>query len=472
MGKTHSVESPDETSKGQIGSAPARIPDVLRLAWPSVLSFVSNSAYRVNDQYWIQGLGPNAHAALGPGTFLLTLNFAFYFLAIGGSLTLVARYTGSRNSISRDGVITNALILSVCVAILVGLAGLWSLDALTSGIGLTGQTLGFSREYMGMAYRITIPMALAPVVGTTFIAMGNTRLPLILQLIAVGCNFILNPVLIYGWGSIDGMGMAGASLATGISRGVSAGLGLVFLVRMYRVRLLCRAQASVQRLAQIVRIGLPSSLSILVYAGVYFMLLRTTLSPLGDAVLGGLSIGFNAFEGVAFPFFLGIAVAGSSLVGRNLGAGVETLALQAVRSLRILAFITGTLFSLAFYFLSPVIMPFFTDDPEVTREAILYVRILAASQVLVAFEATHEKVLLGAGDTRPLFMVSVPGNILRLPLAWFFATHLGWGAAGVWWAINATSLLKSGVLACIVSRGRWLKLNLSTPGTHPESPRA
>ena len=430
---------------------------MLVLAWPSVLSFVCNSAYRVNDQFWVQDLGAEAHAALGPCTFLLTLNFAFYFLAVGGSLTLIARCTGAGDRAGRDTVIRHALLLAAFVAILVGFAGFSNIEVLTGGIGLVGKTAELSQTYLEMIYAVTIPMALAPVVSTIFVAMGNTRLPLVLQLVAVGCNFILNPVLIYGWGPVEGMGIAGAALATGLSRAVSAGLGLLFLVRIYSVRLFSFEGLSLRRLSQIARIGVPSCLSIVVYAGVYFALLRTTLSPLGDAVLGGLSIGFNAFEGVAFPFFLGIAVAGSSLVGRNLGADFPEGARQTVRSMRILALVTGSFFALVFWFAGPVIVPFFTADPDVAREAIRYVQILAATQLFVAYEVIHEKALLGAGYTAPLFLVSVPGNILRLPLAWFLATHLGLGAAGVWWAINLSTVLKSAVLAGIVQRGRWLQ---------------
>lgn len=427
------------------------------LAWPSVLSFVCNSAYRVNDQFWVQDLGAEAHAALGPCTFLLTLNFAFYFLAVGGSLTLIARCTGAGDRAGRDTVIRHALLLAAFVAILVGFAGFSNIEVLTGGIGLVGKTAELSQTYLGMIYAVTIPMALAPVVSTIFVAMGNTRLPLVLQLVAVGCNFILNPILIYGWGPVEGMGIAGAALATGLSRAVSAGLGLLFLVRIYSVRLFSFEGLSLRRFSQIARIGVPSCLSIVVYAGVYFALLRTTLSPLGDAVLGGLSIGFNAFEGVAFPFFLGIAVAGSSLVGRNLGAESPEGARQTVRSMRILALVTGSFFALVFWFAGPVIVPLFTADPDVAREAIRYVQILAATQLFVAYEVVHEKALLGAGYTAPLFLVSVPGNVLRLPLAWFLATHLGLGAAGVWWAINLSTVLKSAVLAAIVQRGRWLQ---------------
>jgi Na+-driven multidrug efflux pump len=176
---------------------------------------------------------------------------------------------------------------------------------------------------------------------------------------------------------------------------------------------------------------------------VYAAIVKLIMSRLPEASLGGLSIGFNAFEGVAFPFYLGISVAGASLIGRNLGAGNRLEARRAIRSIRLVNLSLGLFFTAVFFFGGPFLVPLFTNDPEVLVEAGLYVTILAASQVFVALEAAEEKVLLGMGHTRPIFAISVPGNLIRLPLAWFLAIYLDWGAIGVWWTINISTTLKA-----------------------------
>ena len=48
------------------------------------------------------------------------------------------------------------------------------------------------------------------------------------------------------------------------------------------------------------------------------------------------------------------------------------------------------------------------------------------------------------------------GNLARVPLAWWFAFGLGGGAAGLWWAINVTTLLKAAAFLVEVQRGRWV----------------
>ena len=435
--------------------APAGVGDVLRLAWPSVLSFVCNSAYRVNDQYWVQGLGPAAHSALGATTFVLVLNFAVFFVGAAGSLSLVARATGSGRVREREAVVRHALALAAVVGVGLAVVGAWLAPSLPHWLGLTGEPASLAAEYLGTIYVYCLPLALAPVVDTIFIGMGNTRVPLLLQGTAVALNFVLNPCLIYGLGPFEARGIEGAALATCLSRAVSAGMGLVLLRTAFDVRWARESTLSARRLLDILRVGVPSALSIAIYAGVYLVMMRLVISPLGADVVGGLAIGFNAFEGVSFPFYLGVAVAGSSIVGRNLGAGDPAAAWQAVRTIRRIGHVLGLAFLAVFLLFGPALVPLFTDDVGIDREALLYLRILALSQVFVAAEAMNEKVLLGAGHTLPIFCISVPGNVLRVPLSWLFATVLGHGAAGVWWAINVTTLLKAAALWWMVERRTW-----------------
>jgi Na+-driven multidrug efflux pump len=181
------------------------------------------------------------------------------------------------------------------------------------------------------------------------------------------------------------------------------------------------------------------------------------IGDLGSDVGAGFGIGFNGFESVSYPFILGIAMAGASLVGRNLGAGREAGARQAVKHVRWMSRVVGLGFALIFYYGAEYIVPLYTSDPGVLVEAIRYVTVLAWSQALVAEEVVNEKILYGAGHPQAIPWISTLGNVARLPLGWYLAVHLGYGAAGLWWTINITTLLKGLLFYREVRRDYWVK---------------
>ena len=73
------------------------------------------------------------------------------------------------------------------------------------------------------------------------------------------------------------------------------------------------------------------ALGVAAYAGVYWAMLRTSISPLGPEINAALGIGFSALEGITWPIFHGLSIAVASLVGRYLGAGRRELAFATVR---------------------------------------------------------------------------------------------------------------------------------------------
>lgn len=467
---TASVEASAKTAQSVVPSV--RTIDVMRLAWPTVMSFLLNNAYRMNDQFWVKGLGSSAQAALGSSFFVLVMNFSIYFLVIGGVLPLVAQATGAGDIRSRDGWIRHGLFACLLLSLVVAIAGYFGLDWIVGFLGLEGAVRAGAMEYLGVLYWFTLPMALAPTLESVFISMGHTRVPLVMQVTAVGLNLVLNPLLIFGsgefaWLPFEGLGIEGAAYATVISKAVSCMIGLAVLVFRFHVRLLGGMRIRASRVLMMLRIGAPNSLSISGYAGVYWVVMALVVSKLGEDVIAALGLGLNVFEGISFPIFLGISLAGSSLVGRCLGAGSTESAERAVRRLRWLGGLAGVAISIAFLVFGPMCVPLLSEDPAVTRETIRYLNVLALSQVFVALESVHEKILLGSGHTRPIFWISFPGNALRIPLAWILGVHFELGAIGVWWAINLSTLVKATAFMLTVRWTEWTRPIVSEPLVDP-----
>ncbi|QDU68262.1 MATE family efflux transporter [Engelhardtia mirabilis] len=457
--------------------SPVPVREVLRYAWPVAIAFLLNNAYRINDQYWIQGLGESAQSAVGTSMFVFIMSFAVAFLAAGGALALGARAKGAGDEtrfvrVARH-TLALALFLGTAAALIVPPALPWIVDLLS----LEGATATSAEQYMRVLFLGCAVLYLVPTLDDIFIARGRVWIPMGLNVIAIAVNFLLNPLLIYGSHAaevmpgaplvglvarvgaaleLEGMGIAGAGYATVASRVVSVLVGLALLRSLFAVPLRPRFAADFALLREIVRVSLPASLSIALYAGVYWTMFALVVAELPDAVKAGLGIGFQVFEGIAFPCFLGVGMAAASLVGQALGAGDRARALGVVGSSRRLGRMVGLTTAAGFFLLARPLGSLFTQDPDVLRETVLYVMVLGCSQYWVAVETVNERILLGSGHSRSIPWISGFGNVLRVPLAWTLALGLGLGPAGLWWAINLTTVLKATLFWREVEKREWL----------------
>ena len=422
---------------------------LIYLTFPAALSAMLNNAYRVIDQYAVQWLGVDAQAAIASCTFVLIAFFAGYTIFASGAISLVARAVGSENVQEQKRLIGSALTASLLAGIIIlSASGLFA-PLTVNSLGLQGGVATQAETYLRWHALFCLPQAVMPTLDAIFIAYGRTRTVLGLQITSSLLNFILNPICIYTLN----FGIGGSAMATGISEGIAVLVGLYQLKRMGGI------VVSTLRLnrytLQIIKIGLPMCWGTLVYAVVYWTLIRWVISPLGPHVNAALGIGFSVLEGFTWPVFWGFSMGIASIVGRCLGAGELVKAKQAVSLAFRLVTLFGLLASAIFWWGGEVLAGLFTNDTKVLQQAVLYAQVLAFSQLFVAYEALAEGILSGAGKTKAIFYWSAPLNILRIPCCWLFAIHYGYGAAAVWWVINCSTFLKAtGKWATVVS-GRW-----------------
>ena len=436
--------------------------ELLRLAIPSMVFVVLTNAYRSVDQYWVGEVSTEAQAAVGSSVFVLIALYSLFQLASAGVSALVARATGGEDPERRRVVIGAGLFAALLITVLLFFVGTFLAEPIAQTLGMEGESARLCGLYLQAICLTALPLALTPLVDQAWVSMGNTRLPMALQGLSLAVNVVLTPVLMldqpFEWLPGLGMGIVGAAYASNASRLLSTGLGLWLLAKHTGLRW-SDVRPNVE-LPKVLKIGFPAFLGVFLYAAVYWVMLRTSISPLGPEVNAALGIGFSALEGVTWPCYYGISIALGSLVGRSLGAGRPDQAKRAVKLAAPLLTIVGIAATLAFAFGGHFLTGLFTNDPEVHRQATLYASVLAVSQLAVAWESLCEGALLGAGDTKTVTWLSVPFNLIRIPLAYAFAFPMGMGAAGVWWAINLSSGLKTSAKMVALLRGKWLELEI------------
>jgi putative MATE family efflux protein len=275
-------------------------------------------------------------------------------------------------------------------------------------------------------------------------------------LVGLGLHIILDPLLIFGIGPFPRMGTNGAALATVLSQGMAATIYVLLIIRgklKFGLSLFPKFNLDLSTVQKIIKIGLPLSASGIVFIVVYILLNKVT-ATFGTEAIAALGIG-NRMESLSFLTCFGFSQAAAALVGQNLGAKKPERAEKcAWRTVHIVVLITGFI-SVMFVLFPRWISSFFISDPKVVTIAIDYLRILALSQVFMALEIVLEGSFSGAGNTIPPMTVSIPGSVLRVPLAYLIAISWGVGVNGIWWAITLTTIAKGTTLAFWFKQGNW-----------------
>jgi hypothetical protein len=250
------------------------------------------------------------------------------------------------------------------------------------------------------------------VVDATFRASGDTRTPFLILLASVALALVLDPLLIMGLGGLPRLGIAGAAVATVLTRSLAFAVGLTLLVRRGMLRVGPPRPAVMLTVA---RVGLPTAATGVLFSVVYVVIGRTA-SVLGTPALAALGLGFRV-ESWLYMIGVGFGAAAAAVVGQNLGAGRVDRAERAGWTMLAAASAPAVVAAALSWAVPDLLAGAFTRDAAVVAEAARYLRIVAVSQLVVCAEVVLEGALGGTGATLAPMAASVGITALRIPLA-------------------------------------------------------
>jgi Na+-driven multidrug efflux pump len=184
------------------------------------------------------------------------------------------------------------------------------------------------------------------------------------------------------------------------------------------------------------------------------------ISQFGDAAVAGYSIGIRMIIFTILPAW-GMAGAAATLVGQNLGAQQPERAEKSVWRTAFFNMIFLTTISVLFLFFAPVLIPFFTQDPEVIGQGILCLRIICLGYIFYAYGMVIGQAFNGAGDTvTPTWINFIAFWLIQIPLSYTLSTIFHWGPVGVFWAIAISESTLAIIAVAIFKRGKWKNVKI------------
>ena len=204
---------------------------VLKLTGPVLLALVAEPLTGLIDTAFVSRLGSEPLAALGAAaTFLSALFWLFGFLGVS-TQTEVAQALGRGDNEGARATCGVGLCLAVGCGLLV-IIGLWPQSArVAQWMGADAATAPYVASYF------SIRLLSAPAVLLVFVAFGALRgvqdmwTPLWISVVMHAVNLVLDPMLIWGVGSLPALGVAGAAWASVVAQWLGAAWAFAALAR-------------------------------------------------------------------------------------------------------------------------------------------------------------------------------------------------------------------------------------------------
>ncbi len=445
---------------------------ILALALPLVLNTTVQALLNLTDTWFIGRLSTTAMAAMAAVHWLSLLALFLIGGVAMGVQTLVAQAFGA----GRFRRASQAAWLGQWTALLT-LPAFLALIALTPRIlglfGLPPAVETLALDYWGPRM-VGGPAATALWASAAYFnGIGRTRIPLAITVVVAATNVVLNELLIFRLG----FGIAGSAWATTIAQLLGVVLAIATLLwlepRRFAAHLTWRPRAA--RIGALVALGVPMAMTgcIDIGAAALFQLMQVRIGIVDGAATQIVMI----FTSLAYMPGIGVAMAGTTLVGQAIGAGDRDWAARlGNRVILIVSVFMGGL-GIVMALLGTWLVARFVNPADPNAGAVIalcttLLWIAAAYQFMDGVNFASNFCLRGAGDVRvPAVLVFLLVTLLFLPLTHLltFAPGQGWiagapglglGATGGWLALLAYVVALGPAMWLRWRHGAWRDMRL------------
>ncbi|WP_312782472.1 MATE family efflux transporter [Acidovorax temperans] len=430
-------------------------PTLLRLGAPNVLVMLAQAGVGLIETYFVGKLGTDALAGMAlvfPAVMLMQMTSAG---AMGGGIaSAIARALGARRRNDADALVLHALLIAAVFALVfmitVVAGGRWLYTRMGGSGGALDAALVYSNWVFGGAVLVWLFNTLSAVIRGT----GNMALPAYVTVAGAVLLLPLSPLLIFGWGPLPGLGIAGGAIALLLY--YLAG-SAVLAAYLWSPRSLLRPSLRGLQLrwalfADILRVGLVGTVST-VATNLAIGITTALVGAYGTAAIAGYGTA-SRLEYLLVPLVFGLGAPLVAMVGTCVGAGQRERALRATWIGAAIAFAMTEAIGLWAAAYPAAWLSLFNTEPAMIEAGSHYLRIVGPWYGFFGLGLVLYFASQGAGR----LLWPVLGNIARLVVAvagGWLALHGGYAIAGVF-AAQAAAMVVYGIAnAWAIAGGAW-----------------
>ena len=429
---------------------------IVLLAIPMILEMVMESLFAVVDVFFVGRLGPNALATVG-----LTESVLMIIYSVGMGISMAATALVSRRFGEKDyheaGSTTFQLVVTGAVLALLmgGIAAYYAADILIL-MGAGAEIVETGVAYARIIFAGNLVIILLFLINGAFRGAGLPHLAMRALWISNGANIILDPLLIFGLGSIEGLGLEGAAWATTIGRSIGVGYQIYHLFNGQHLLKIGKENLviSYALVVKILKVSSGGMGQFLIDSASWIFLTRI-IAAFGSNALAGYTIAFRVIIFTILPAW-GLSAAAATLVGQNLGAQKAKRAELSVWLTARYNIIFLSAITVLFLLFGDYISAIFTDEPEVISIASEALRIITLGYAFFGLGMVMIQAFNGAGDTKTPALINILVLwLIEIPLAYLLAIFLEYGPTGIFIAIGFCHSLHALVSWWLFRKGKW-----------------
>jgi putative MATE family efflux protein len=429
---------------------------IVSLAVPIFASTMTFMLWLLVDMYFVAVIGKAAVAGVGAAGNVSFLTSALTLVLSAGTMALVAQAVGRKDRPGAVLVFNQSLGLAVICGALAWVGGLMLAPGYMRSVAADDMIVEAGTTYLFWVMPALACQFVTAVIASALRGTGVVRPTVVIQVLAVLANIGLAPLLIGGWGGIQGFGVAGAGLATSLA----AVMNLVMLCAYFRNSAHTisvdwkQLHPRIEQWRRILSIGLPAGAE-LAFTFVYVAAIYYALSPFGPAAQAAFGIGSRVFGAIQVPA-MAIGLAVGPIAGQNLGAANGDRIKETFKSAALMGSALMAAVTIFIQWRPELLLWPFSDDPSTVAIGGVFLRLISLNLVAQGLILVCSGMFQGLGNTVPVLISSGVRLITyATPVVWLSAQPY-FRLEHIWYLSIATTTLQA--ILCLV----LLRLELAT----------
>lgn len=441
---------------------------VLAIVIPMIIQNGISNFVNLLDNIMVGALGTEAMSGVS-----IVNQFTFVFMllvfgAVSAAGIFTAQYHGKGDVESVRHTFRAKFIINTIVGILGVVIFLIFQDQFinmflheSDSTGDLALTLQSGKDYLKWILIGLIPFAISQVYASTLRETGNTVVPMAASISAVLTNLVFNALLIFGLLGLPALGVAGAAIATTISRFVELAILAIYThTNEAKCPFIKGAFKSLyipkELMGKIAVKGLP------IMANEFFWSLSITIrnqcyATRGLDVVAAVNIAFTIIN-LMNVVFLSLGSSISIIVGNRLGAGKIEEAKDAAYKMLAFSVFGATCMGILQVAISPI-FPLIYNTTDTVRGLATFVIIASAcASPFNAFaHASYFTLRSGGRVIETLLFDSVYAWVAVIPTAFLLSRLTDWSFPAIFISVVVVEALKCIMGVILVKKEHWAK---------------